>query len=141
MESRIVLKFEMEFDLSISNCLSLRIKTDRRWIGMTLVYVKLITNGNGIMIYPTKRYKFIFNISLRFMSRFGKPLGCLIFFWVGDGLERWVGVWPIDQYKGGAGEIFRKFKVLENFQCEIFRKFKVLENFQYFWKFSLEGIN
>ena len=68
------------------------------------------------LICPTKRYKFIFDISMRFMSRIGKPLGCLIFFWVGDSPERRGGVWPIDQYKGGACEIFRKVKELENFQ-------------------------
>ena len=67
------------------------------------------------LICPTKRYKFIFDITMRFMSRIGKPLGCLILFWVGDGLERRVVVLPIGLYKGGYGEIFRKFKVLENF--------------------------
>ena len=61
------------------------------------------------------------------MSRIGKPHGCLIFFWVGDVSERRVGVCPIDQYKGGAGEIFRKVKELGNFQD--------------FWKFSLIRIN
>ena len=87
---------------------------DFDWNGM--VYVKLITNGNGIMVGPTKRYKFIFDISMRFMRRIGKPLGCLIFFWVEDSLERRVVVLPIGLYKGGYGEIFRKLKVLENFQ-------------------------
>ena len=67
-------------------------------------------------VCPTKRYKFIFDISMRFMSRIGKPHGCLIFFWVGEGLERRVGVLPIGLYNGDAGEIFRRVKALENFQ-------------------------
>ena len=83
---------------------------------MAFVYAELITDGRDIMICPTKRYKFIFYMSLEFMSRIGKPLGCLIFFWVGEGLERRFIVLPIGLYKGGYGEIFRKFKVLENFQ-------------------------
>ena len=49
------------------------------------------------------------------MSVFGKPLGCLNFFWIGEGPERRVVVVPIEPYRGGAGEIFRKFKVLEFF--------------------------
>ena len=68
------------------------IKADWNLIGMTLVSAELITGGKDIMICPTKRYKFIFDISMRFMSRIGKPLGCLIFFWVEEGLERRVGV-------------------------------------------------
>ena len=59
---------------------------------MTFVYAELITDGGDIMIRPTKRYKFIFYMSLEFMSRIGEPLGCLIFFWVGDGPERRVEV-------------------------------------------------
>ena len=55
---------------------------------MTFVYAELITDGGDIMIRPTKRYKFIFYMSLEFMSQFGKPLGCLIFFWVEEGPER-----------------------------------------------------
>ena len=50
------------------------------------------------------------------MSLFGKPLGCFIFFWIGEGLERRVVLVPIELYRGGAGKKFRKFKVLENFQ-------------------------
>ena len=50
------------------------------------------------------------------MSLFGQPLGCLIFIWVGEGLERRVVVVPIEPYKGSAGEIFQKVKALENFQ-------------------------
>ena len=68
------------------------------------------------LICPTKRYQFILYMDMSFMSRIGKPLGCLIFFWVREGLERRVVVVPIEPYKGGAGEIFRKVKVLENFQ-------------------------
>ena len=83
---------------------------------MAFIYAEVVKDGRDITICPTKRYKFIFDISMRFMSRIGKPLGCLIFFWVGDGLERRVGVLPIGLYKGGYDEIFRKFKVLENFQ-------------------------
>ena len=67
------------------------------------------------MICPTKRYKFIFLMDMRLMSRFCKPLGYLILFWVGEGPERRVVVVPIDQYKGGAGEIFQKVEVQENF--------------------------
>ena len=59
---------------------------------MTLVYVELVTDAKDIVICPTRRYKFIFDISMRLMSRIGKPLGCLIFFWVGEGLERRVVV-------------------------------------------------
>ena len=84
------------------------------WI--TLVYVEVVADARDRVKCPTKRYKFICDISMRFMSRTGKPLGCLIFFWVEDGLERRVVVLPIGLYKGGYGEIFRKFKVLENFQ-------------------------
>ena len=68
------------------------IKTDWNLIGMTLVSAELITGGKDIMICPTKRYKFILYMSLDFMSRIGKPLGCLIFFWVEEGPERRVGV-------------------------------------------------
>ena len=68
------------------------IKADWNLIEMTLISAELITGGKGYNDMPTKRYKFIFGISMRFMSRFGKPLGCLIFFWVGEGLERRVGV-------------------------------------------------
>ena len=59
---------------------------------MILVYAELIADGRDITICPTKRYKFIFYMSLEFMSRIGKPLGVLIFFWVEEGLERRVGV-------------------------------------------------
>ena len=59
---------------------------------MAFVYAELITDGRDIMICPTKRYKFIFYMSLEFMSRIGKPFGVLIFFWVEEGPERRVGV-------------------------------------------------
>lgn len=71
-----------------------------------MIYAEVITDQKDIMIRPTKRYKFILYMSLDFMSRIGKPLGCLIFFWVGEGLERRGVVCHIDQYKGGYGEIF-----------------------------------
>ena len=64
----------------------------------------------------SKKVQVYISYELEFMSRFGKPLGVFIFFWVGEGLERRVVVLPIGLYKGGYGEIFRKFKVLENFQ-------------------------
>ena len=86
------------------------------WLENAFVYADRAADGKDIMICPTKRYTFIFIWVWRFMSLFGKPLGCFIFFWIGEGLERRVGVVPIKPYKGGAGEIFRKFKVLENFQ-------------------------
>ena len=79
-----------------------------------MIYAEVITDQKDIMIRPTKRYKFILYMSLDFMSRIGKPLGCLIFFWVGEGLERRGVVCHIDQYKGGYGEIFRKFQALEH---------------------------
>ena len=66
------------------------------------------------LIFPKKRYQFILYMDMRFMSRIGKPLGCLIFFWIGGGLERRVVVCHIDQYKGGYGEIFQKFQALEH---------------------------
>ena len=70
-----------------------------------------------IELCPTKRYMFTILLGFDgFMSLWGKPLGFLIFFWIGEGLERRVVVVPIEPYKGGAGEIFQKFKVLENFQ-------------------------
>jgi len=52
----------------------------------------VLIDGNDIMVGPTKRYKFIIDMSLEFMSRIGKPLGCLIFFWDKEGPERRVGV-------------------------------------------------
>ena len=63
---------------------------------------------------PTKRYKFISYMSMDFMSRIGKPLGYFDFLLIGEGLERRVVVCHIDQYKGGYGEIFRKFQALEH---------------------------
>ena len=68
------------------------IKADLNLIGMSLVSTELITGGKDIMICPTKRYKFIFLLDIRFMSRIDKPLRCLIFIWDGDGPERRVGV-------------------------------------------------
>ena len=100
------LEFEIEFGLN-KRMVVLRI-TWLELIGMAFVYAELITDGRDIMICPTKRYKFIFYMSLEFMSRIGKPLGVLIFFWVGEGLERRVVVLAIGLYKGGYGEIFRK---------------------------------
>ena len=84
------LEFEIEFGLN-KRMVVLRIN----WlelIGIAFVYAELITEGRDIMIRPTKRYKFILYMILDFMSRIGKPLGCLIFFWVGDGPESRVGV-------------------------------------------------
>ena len=68
------------------------IEFEDKLIGMTLIYVELVIDGKDIVICPTKRYKFILIGYEIFMGRMGKPLGCLIFFWVGDGLERRVGV-------------------------------------------------
>ena len=56
------------------------------WI--TFVYVEVVADARDRVKCPTKRYKFISYMSLDFLSRIGKPLGCLIFFWVGEGLER-----------------------------------------------------
>ena len=68
------------------------IKADWNLIGMTLVSAELIAGGNDIMICRQKgtslyliRYEIL-------ISQIGKPLGCLIFFWVGDGPERQVVV-------------------------------------------------
>ena len=80
------LEFEIEFGLN-KRMVVLRI-TWLELIGMAFVYAELITDVRDIMICPTKRYKFIFYMSLGFMSRIGKPLGCLIFFLVEEGLER-----------------------------------------------------
>ena len=57
-----------------------------------MIYVELIAYGSDRVDMPTKRYKFIFLLDIRFMSRIGKPFGCLIFFWDGGGSERRVGV-------------------------------------------------
>ena len=82
------------------------------WI--TLVYLEGVADAKDSVECPTKRYKFISYMSLDFMSRIGKPLGCLIFFWVGEGLERRGVVCHIDQYKGGYGKILRKFQAFEH---------------------------
>ena len=113
----------IEIWLGYKRMVVLKIKVIGSLIGMIVVYAKLIAELNA----DKKVHVHIHMSWMRFMSLFGKPLGCLIFFWVEEGLERRVGVWAIDQYKGGAGEIFRKVKVLENFQD--------------FWKFSLIRIN
>ena len=86
-------------------------------IEITLVYAELIAYGSGRVDVPDKKVPvyIIYGFEI-LMSRIGKPLGCLIFFWVGEGLERRVGVLPIGLYKGGYGEIFRKVKMLGNFQ-------------------------
>ena len=84
------LRVEIKFGLN-KRMVVLRI-TWLELIGMAFVYAELITDGMDIMTCPTKRYKFIFYMSLEFMSRIGKPLGCLIFFWVEEGPERRVGI-------------------------------------------------
>ena len=62
-------------------------------IEITLVYAELIAYGSDRVDMPDKKVPvyiiYWFDI---LMSRIGKPLGCLIFFWVGDGPERRVGV-------------------------------------------------
>ena len=79
---------------------------------MILVYAELVTDGKDILMCPTKKVLVYIICGFEIlMSRIGKPLGCLIFFWVGEGLERRVVVCHICRTK----EVMAKFS--ENLKC------------------------
>ena len=62
-------------------------------IEITLVYAELIAYGSDEVDMPDKKVQVYIIYGLEIlMSRIGKPLGYLIFFWVGKGLERRVVV-------------------------------------------------
>ena len=110
------IRVRMKFDLD------LRIWTDLNLIEITLVYAELIAYKSDRVDMPNKKVQVYILYEFGIYEPNWQAVWRLIFFWVQEGPERRVGVWDIDQYKGGAGEFFSKVKALENFQD--------------FWKFS-----
>ena len=59
---------------------------------ITLVYAELTTSENDRVDMPDKKVQVYIFIGYKIMSRIGKPLGCLIFFWDKEGPERRIEV-------------------------------------------------
>jgi len=72
---------------------------------MAFIYAELVAYGRNIMICPTKRYNFIFYMSLVNYVSICKLLALFIFFWIGEGLERRVVVVPIERYSQSKFEM------------------------------------